>query len=259
MIPTLFDAVPLGLVLSGTVLLGLLAAEIAFRVGVFSASRSERERGAPMDAMVGSMLGLLAFVLAFTFGIASARFDARIQLVIEETNAIRAADLRAQLFPEPQRSEIRSLLLEYVDARLLAVAEPSETARALARARELHDQLWSHSEAVREAAPTLVLPYMQALIQMADANTKRAATALIYRIPGVIWITLYSLLTLAMGIAGYRGGIAERRSIVATLTVTLAFAVVITLIADLDRPQQGFLEVNQQTMIDLQTRLRGER
>jgi hypothetical protein len=42
---------------------------------------------------------------------------------------------------------------------------------------------------------------------------------------------------------------------VATLTLVLAFSVVIVLIADLDRPQEGFLKVSQRAMVDLQTRL----
>jgi hypothetical protein len=38
--------------------------------------------------------------------------------------------------------------------------------------------------------------------------------------------------------------------------MVLAFSAVIVLIADLDRPQQGFVKVSQQAMLDLQTRLR---
>ena len=60
----------------------------------------------------------------------------------------------------------------------------------------------------------------------------------------------------AMAITGYGAGLAGRRSMIATVAVVVAFSAVILLIADLDRPQEGFLRVSQQTMLDLQTRLR---
>jgi hypothetical protein len=55
--------------------------------------------------------------------------------------------------------------------------------------------------------------------------------------------------------AGYRQGIAGRRSIVAAVTVTVAFSAVIALIADLDRPQEGFFKVSQEAMLELQATL----
>ena len=40
------------------------------------------------------------------------------------------------------------------------------------------------------------------------------------------------------------------------IATLLAFSAVIILIVDLDRPQEGFVKVSQQAMLDLQTRLR---
>jgi len=166
-----FDAVPLWLVLVGTVSIVVLAVEIGFRVGILRARRSQHEREAPLDAMVGSTLGLLAFVLAFTFGMATSRYDSRKQLVIDEMIAIRTVDLRAQLLSEPQRSEIRALLREYVDVRLRGVSDPNELPRAIARSEELQDQLWSHTAALGQQVPVpLAAAYTQAVIQlMGDA------------------------------------------------------------------------------------------
>src|SRR5262245_11211008 len=167
-----FYALPLWGVLVATVLLGLLAVEGGFRIGAFSARRSEQEREAPMDAMVGSTLGLLAFVLAFTFGMATSLYDARRQLVLDDMMAIRTVDLRAQLLPEPHRSEIRALLREYVDVRLKGVLKPGELPRALKRSEELQDQLWSHAAPLVQEAPAVAAPYAQAVIQMIDLHSK---------------------------------------------------------------------------------------
>jgi hypothetical protein len=42
----------------------------------------------------------------------------------------------------------------------------------------------------------------------------------------------------------------------AVIFLTLAFSGALTLIADLDRPREGFLTVSQQAMQDLQTSMR---
>ena len=251
-----FDATPLLGVFLATTLVGLLAAEIGFRLGIFSARRSEEERKANIDAMVGSTLGLLAFVLAFTFGMATSRHDTRTQLVLDDVIAIRTVDLRAQLLPEPYRGEIRALLREYVDVRLKGVLDPGELPRALARSEELQDQLLSRAVALGREIPALAPAYTQATIQMIDLHSKRVTAAVSNRIPVPIWVALYCLLVLAMGLAGYHAGIAGRRSFVAMITVVLMFAAVISLIADLDRPQEGLFRVSQQAMLELQTRLR---
>ena len=254
---SLFDALPLWLVFIATVALILLTVEIGFRAGIYHARRSEHAREVSIDALVGSTLGLLAFMLAFTFGMATTRYDARRQLVLDDAIAIRTADLRAQLLPEPHRSAIRDLLREYVDVRVKGTLVPGELPHALVRSEQLQGQLWSRAAALAQDAPAIpsAPAFLQALIQMIDAHSKRVTGAVQNRIPGTIWVALYCVTGLGMAIAGYRDGIAGRRSMVATLVVVLAFSAVILLIADLDRPQEGFFKVSQQEMLDLQTRL----
>ena len=54
---------------------------------------------------------------------------------------------------------------------------------------------------------------------------------------------------------GYHAGLAGSGRSLALLALVLAFSAVVTLIVDLDRPQEGLLRVSQQTMIDLQKTL----
>jgi hypothetical protein len=245
----ILDALPLWLVFAVTAGIILLSIELGFRGGLHRARQSEDERQAPVDAMVGSTLGLLAFVLAFTFGMATSRYDARQQLVLDDANAIRAADLRAQLLAEPDRDATRTLLREYVDVRIKGVLVPDTLSQALTRSAELHDQLWSRASTA---------PLQQALIQVMDVHSKRMTAGLQNRLPPTIWLALYSMAVLAMAMAGYRAGLAGRRSIVATLALGLAFSAVIVVIADLDRPQEGLLKVSQQALLDLQARLHAQ-
>jgi len=50
---------------------------------------------------------------------------------------------------------------------------------------------------------------------------------------------------------GYHAGLAGRSRSLAVLAVAFTFSVVLWLVADLDRPQEGSLTVSQQVMIDL--------
>lgn len=251
------DVVPLWLVLVATVAFVLGALEVGFLLGSHRARIAEHERHAPIDPLVGSVLGMLAFILAFTFGMATARHDARNRAVLDDVIAIRSADLRAQVLPEPERNEVRGLLREYVDVRITAALVPGELTHALLRTDELQDQLWARATALSQQADATpaVESFMQALIAVFDMHSVRVTTDVGDRIPGTIWIGLYAITVLAMAITGYRVGIGGRRSFIATLILALAFSVVIALIADLDRPQDGFIKVSQQAMLDLQTRL----
>jgi hypothetical protein len=76
------------------------------------------------------------------------------------------------------------------------------------------------------------------------------------RVPGVIWIVLFVLAILAMVIMGYHSGLAHSRRSIAVIALVIGFSSVLYLIADLDRPGQGSLQVSQQSMIDLRQSMR---
>jgi hypothetical protein len=252
-----FDLLPLWLLLVFTVALLVLAVEVGYRAGIVHARRSEREREASIDALVGATMGLLAFMLAFIFSAAASRHETRKQLVLDEANAIRTADLRAQLLPEPHRSDLRALLREYVDVRVQGTRDTTQLQQAVTRSEELHTVLWSRAASMGQEVPVPErVGFQGALVEVITLHTKRLTAAIYNRLHGPIWFALYSLAVLAMAMLGYRAGIAERRSIVAVTTMVFAFSTVILLIADLDRPQQGIVNVSQQSMLDLQHKLR---
>src|SRR5947209_3690284 len=68
---------------------------------------------AVVDAAIFGLLGLL---LAFTVSGAASRFDARRQLVVEESNDIGTAYLRLDLLPAAAQPELRNAFRDYVDS-----------------------------------------------------------------------------------------------------------------------------------------------
>jgi hypothetical protein len=245
------DAVPLWALFGATIAAILLAVEIGFRFGRWRQGRIEHEKESPVGTIVGAMLGLLAFLLAFTFGMASSRFDTRRDLVLDEANAIGTTYLRADLLPEPQRAEVRTLLREYVDVRLEAV-QPGKTMAALTRSEELQNRLWAQAVIVGEKNPTPITAlFINSLNDVIDMHAKRVTLGARNRIPYTIWAALYLTAVLAMSGVGYHAGLTSTTRTIATLVLVITFSGILWLIADLDRPQEGFLKVSQQPMVDL--------
>jgi hypothetical protein len=167
------DLLPLPAIYLLTSLLALLAVEAGFRLAKHRSHRELHEKEGSTGAMVGATLGLLAFLLAFTFGLAASRFDARKAFVVDEANAIGTTYQRAALLSEPQRSQIRGLLREYVSVRLQLV-HPERVERSLRRSDELHASLWSQAvAAVEHDHGPLIALFIGSLNEMMDLHTKR--------------------------------------------------------------------------------------
>ena len=247
----LLDALPLWGLFMAILVLVLLSVEGGYRLGKYRRSRSEQEMEAPVGAMVGATLGLLAFILAFTFGLAAARYDTRRQVLLDEANAIGTTYLRAGMLPD-RREAIRALLRDYVDTRLEAVRSGT-IAEGIRRSEHLQDQLWAQAVAVGETNPTSIVVglFVQSLNEVIDLHAKRVTAGVRSRIPGPIWVALFAVAVLSLGAMGYHSGLAGTSRSFAVLAVAFTFSAVIVLIADLDRPQAGFLKVSQQALIDL--------
>jgi hypothetical protein len=245
------DSLPLWALYIITAAVVLLSAEVGWRLGDYNRRRPKHEKDAPVGAVVGSMLGLLAFLLAFTFGMAASRYDARKQLVLQEANAIGTAYLRADMLPEPQRSEIRNLLREYAAPRVQGVTWLM-TPDAMAKSSALHDRLWAAAVAAGAQNPGSILGglFVESLNEVIDLDETRV-TAGRNRIPDSIWMVLYAVTILTMAAMGYQFGLTGERSWAVVILLVLVFTAVTVLIADLDRPQSGIVQVSQQAMIDL--------
>jgi hypothetical protein len=245
------DRLPFWVLFIGTVAIILLSVEGGWHLGNSRRQRAEHEKEAPIGAIVGAMLGMLAFLLAFTFGMSASRFDARRQLVLQEANAIGTTYLRADTLPEPQRSEIRNRLREYAALRVASAAS-NVTPEVLAKSGAVQDRLWTDAVTVGRQNPSSIVVglFEQSLNEMIDLGATRL-TAIRNRIPDSIWFVLYIVTILTMAAVGYQFGLTGERSWVVTIFLVLAFAAVILLIADLDRPQFGLVRVSQQAMIDV--------
>jgi hypothetical protein len=184
--------------------------------------------------------------------LAASRFEARRQALLDESNAIGTTYLRAKMLPEPQRTEARQLLREYVDARLAAVQE-GKLESGIRRSGELHDQLWARAVAAAEKDPRSVPTgqFVQSLNDVIDLHAKRLMMGRRSRIPTMVWLVLVLVAALSFGAMGYHSGLTGKSRSPAVLPVAVTFAAVIWMVVDLDRPQEVLLRVSQQPLFEL--------
>jgi hypothetical protein len=244
------DVVPLWALLVGMMAIVMLSVEGGYRVGQMRERRAH-EMETPVGEMVASTLALLAFILGFTFSLAASRFDAKRQLVVDEANAIGTTYLRADMLPA-HRDDIRALLRAYVDVRIEAIT-PDRLAAGIRRSEALQNQLWALTVPIARSNPDSVIVglFVQSLNDVIDLHTKRLTAAVRNRIPLAIWVALYGISVLSFAAMGYHSGLIGTSRSLVIVAVAFTFSVVIVLIADLDRSQQGFLKVSPQALIDV--------
>ena len=251
---SLLDRLPIVAIYVLTAGLVLLTAEIGFRLGVRLRRRDPSFlQGSMPIAEVGGLLGMLGFLLAFSIGITVNHFDTRRGLVVADANAIGASYLRTSFLSEPDRTQARELLSEYVDLRLAAV-DPDRLEEARRRSEQIHDQLWVIVEGQfdQNSGGDTAKLFVDAVNHMFDVYGQRLAAVANLRLRPLMWQVLYSTAALTFFLVGLVSSVDGKRNAVVWILLALVLAAILVLIADLDRSQEGLLTVSQQALSDLQ-------
>jgi len=228
-----------------------LASEVGFQIGRIRRADVDESGKSQINTLQAAILGLLALLLGFTFSMVLSRFDAREQMVLEESNAIGTCYLRAQMLPEPQKTEISKLLRQYVDVRL-EVVRTGNLQEIVSRSEKLHDQLWSQAVATEKKEPQrlITLLFIQSLNDVIDIHSGRLR-AVLDQVPDMVWVLLFVLTIFAMGMIGFGSGLGKGHQLIPRLVVAVLIALVVLVIMDLGQPQRGLIRVSQQSMMML--------
>ncbi len=251
-----------GLISTALLISMAVAIETGFRIGRKCQESASAAAKSHINAIQGSIIGILALVLGFTFSLALQRFDSRSEAVVDEANSIGTAYLRAQLLPAALREVAQAQLREYIDLRVQdgALTEANHGARdaILEKAAQAQMSIWNHAlqAAAQEPNPVTSGLFVQSVNGLIDSFGKRVA-ALDRHVPEVVLLLLYGTFLLTGGIVGYTAGVSGHRpSMISYIMVALIVALVFIII-DLDRPRRGFILVNQKSLLDLQSAVKG--
>jgi hypothetical protein len=152
---------------------------------------------------------------------------------------------------------MRTLLRDYVDLRVNVALGTTDVEQGLRRTDAMQDTMWAIAEETgRQSAGSITTGlFIQSLNEVIDIHLKRLTTSIRNRVPATIWATLYLLLVVGMIMMGIQLGLSPSRHFGLELALAATFSLVLLLIADLDRPQDGLMRVSQQAMVDLQIKL----
>jgi len=217
--------------------------------------KDESAKPANVGAIEGAIFALLGLLIAFTFSNGLSRFEDRRKLIVEEANNIGTAFLRIDLLPQEAQPEMRTLFRSYLDSRLAACRHIPDLKAAKAeldRGTQLQQQIWSHAVNHCTGQPTpcmmLLLPALNSMIDITTTRTMMSQ----FHPPLIIFILLIVFSLAAALLAGY--DMAEgSRSWVHLIGFSVAMAMAVYVILDVEYPRIGFIRIDQtdQVLIDL--------
>jgi hypothetical protein len=210
------------------------------------------EQNEHLGVILAATLTLLALIIGFSFSMATNRYDQRKNFEEAEANAIGTEILRADFLPPADAANVRKLLGEYLDQRILFYLNKDDTRRMRIdeRTSQLQADLWSAVRGPATAPPTPVGAL--ALAGMNDVINSQGYTQAAFwnRIPTAAWCLMVAIALCSNVLFGYRsrnGNAVGKLALVLPLVVSTAFL----LIADIDAPRHGLIEVRPQNLESL--------
>jgi len=215
-----------------------------------------RTRGYALDAddledfnlVRNAALTLLALIIGFTFSMAVTRYDQRKNYEEAEANAVGTEYVRADLLPPDDAANVRKLLSRYVDQRILfyVTRDQARVRQIDADTAKLQADLWS---AVSRTAAALPVPVVVLAVSgMNDVLNSQGYTQAAWwnRIPVTAW-GLMGLMAISCNLLVGYGDHRARALILSILPgiVSISFF----LIADIDSPRGGVINVLPQNLI----------
>jgi hypothetical protein len=202
-------------------------------------------------------LTLLGLIVGFTFSMAVSRYDQRKNYEAEEANAIGTEYVRTGLLPAADAALTRTLLRNYLDQRILLYHSPDEDRRREIRQQitQLERQLWSAVQNAALAQPSALTALAAA--GMNDVLNSQGYTQAAWwnRIPAAAWLLMVLIALLCNVMVGYATSEATPRTLL-LLVLPLLIAIAFLLIADIDSPRGGVINVSPQNLLSLSEQMR---
>ncbi|HYK37279.1 hypothetical protein [Alloacidobacterium sp.] len=238
----------------------LVVMVLSVLVGVFLARKvrpvQDDERD-DLGLVINASLTLLALIIGFSFSMAVSRYDQRKNYEEEEANAIGTEYVRADLLPADSAAQVRQLLKQYLDQRLLfyTTHDPRQLAAINNETAKLQDKMWAAVQSAAKAQPTP--PVALVVAGMNDVLNRQGYTQAAWwnRIPKGAWSLMATLGICCSLLIGYGS---HKKGILLFTVLPFLVSIAFVLIADIDSPRSGVIHVAPQNLISLAQSLRGQ-
>jgi hypothetical protein len=199
------------------------------------------------------IVGFMLYAVWSNFGLAEVNADSEANALV---NVYRLADG----LPAPQRDEVKETARMYADA--VVNMDWPQMARAdegTLASHELDQKMWQILMSVKAASPTELTAEDHALYELSSMAEHRRIRQLqsISRLPGVLWFVLImggAVTVMSSCMFGAESSWLHGMQVIA---FSLLLALVLVAIADIDRPFQGSVHVNDTAFRRAQTNMQG--
>lgn len=232
---------------------------LATEVGVYFRKRHgnvEQSAQEDLGRLLTAALTLLGLIIGFSFSMAMSEYDQRINAEAGEANAIGTEYARAGLLPAGNPGQVRRLLADYLDQRILFYrADNGRLANISASSDRLEKDLWSAVQSVAATNPTPVIALAVVGLNAVLDSEGITSAAWSRRIPMAGWALLEVISAFANFLFGYITHSSRRRSArfwILPLLVSLS----LLFIADMDSPRDGFIRLVPRNLLSLSSSMR---
>jgi hypothetical protein len=225
----------------------ILFQEVGRRTGASMLARGRKTSGT--GAMEGAVFALLGLLIAFTFSGATARFDQRRALIVEEANDIGTAYLRIDLLHPEDQPALRELFRAYLNSRIETYRKLPDIDAAmstLAGSVKLQGEIWTRAvDACRmRGDPATTTLLLSALNSMIDITTTRTTMSQMHP-PAIIFGLLFGLSLGCALLAGYNMAEAKGSRWAHMIGFAIVMACTFYIILDIEYPRLGLIRVDE--------------
>ncbi len=242
-------------IVSVQLILMLFFIYLGIKVSLFrKVGRDSEESNSIVIAGIYTIIGLL---LAFSFEMSGSRFDSRKKDIVDESNNIGTAVLRADMYPDSIRALFREDFSKYLEARILyfeARNDLNMVKKSMVMSDEYSDKLWKRATELSKNSQYFVvsnqmIPALNAMFDIANTRMRDE----LYKLPDqLIYMLLLSLIIGAF-VYGYSSQAKGKVDWFIAICFCLISIFIIYFILDMDRPRRGLinLEDSHKAITDL--------
>jgi hypothetical protein len=211
---------------------------------------NEQVKSEDFNIILTATLTLLGLIIGFSFSMATGRYDQRKNYEALEANVISTEYDRAGLLGLSDAERTQDLLKRYLALRIqfYTVRNSRELERVGRQTAQLQQQMWSVVQAAATAKPSPVKTLVAAGMNEVLDSAGYTQAAWWNRIPVSAWSLMAIIAICSNVMIGYKF---DRKRTFLLAVLPFVLSVTFLLIAEIDSPRWGLIQVGPENLISL--------